>query len=158
MTLHSRRCMTIGLIALASGLSILAPARATAQAGPYQFYSLTPCRVIDTRPLDALTSGVQRNLTIKSRCGIPLDAAAVALNLTVVTPTLSGFVTLWPYGTSLPSVSTINFAANEPALANGAIVSLGSDPTSKFHLAAIYGVASGTGTVHVLIDVSGYFR
>jgi hypothetical protein len=149
------------LLAAATVVAILLPGFAAAQAGPYQYYALTPCRVVDTRePSEPLrqgglvTASVQRNLTIQGRCGVPTGAAAITLNLTITSPTQNGFVSLWPVGGAFPVVSTINFLAGEPALANGAIVPLAAATPD---LAAIYGTATGAGTIHIIVDVTGYF-
>jgi len=149
------------LLGVATAVAIVAPEWAAAQGGPYEYYALTPCRVVDTReasePLrqgGLVIASVQRNLTIAGRCGVPTGAAAVTLNLTVTSPTQAGFVSLWPVGGAFPVVSTINFSAFEPALANGAIVPLA---TTTPDLAAIYGTATGAGTIHLIVDVTGYF-
>jgi hypothetical protein len=126
--------------------------------GPFQFHSVTPCRVVNTRtgigsPNTPLQSNVARNFTIQGACGVPAGAKAVALNVTITTPTGAGHLTLWPAGTSLPTVSTLNYNAGEPALANGAIVPLAAstpDLSARPFLA-------DNGNVHVILDVTGYF-
>ena len=160
---QSRRESGFSVLAtLATAVAVLLPGLAAAQAGPYQYYALTPCRVVDTRepsePLrqgGLITAAVQRNLTVKGRCGVSATAAAVTLNLTITGPTQDGFVSLWPVGGAFPTVSTINFSAFEPALANGAIVPLAVGTPD---LAAIYGTAIGAGTIHLIVDVTGYFE
>ena len=52
--------------------------------------------------------------------------------------------------------SDINAAAGEPAIANGAIVPLTTDPS--FNISLIYGTAVSGGTAHVILDVTGYFQ
>ena len=162
MTKARRELGLSAVLVVAMAVAILVPGWAAAQSGPYQYYALTPCRVVDTRdasePLrqgGLVTASVQRNLTIKGRCGVSTGAAAVTVNLTVTSPTQEGFVSLWPVGGAFPTVSTINFPAFEPALANGAIVPLAAGTPD---LAAIYGTASGGGTIHLIIDVTGYFQ
>jgi len=135
-------------------------------AGPFQFFSVTPCRLADTRdPVGltggpALQSGVVRNLAVYGanarNCGISASAKAVALNVTVVTPNNFGYLTAFPYNTQLPVVSTINFATGEPALANGAIVPLTAD--SNFQLAIYPFLAGNVGAVHLVLDITGYFQ
>jgi hypothetical protein len=144
---------------------VLASATAEA-AGPFNFFSVTPCRIVDTRkPAGAtggpiLTAGAQRNFPISAAsagCGVPTTATAATLNVTLVSPTAAGFVKIWPFGSTEPLVSTINAAAGEPAIANGAIVPLGSDAT--FQISLKYGTAPPPGaTAHVIIDVTGYFQ
>ncbi|MDQ5871263.1 MAG: hypothetical protein M3547_03550 [Acidobacteriota bacterium] len=139
----------------------------TAKAiGPLQFYSVTPCRLADTREAVGLTGGpvlqsnVVRNFPVYGanarQCGISTSAKAVALNVTVVTPSNFGYLTAFPYNTVLPVVSTINFAPGEPALANGAIVPLTAD--ASFQLAIYAFLSGGSGSVHVILDITGYFE
>ncbi len=130
--------------------------RAQAQTG-LQFYAVTPCRAADTRTGfgGILPASTLRNFTIKTVCGVPATAKAVAINVTVVTPNADGFFFVWPAGGAVPPVSTINFNAGEPAIANGAIVPLAVGTPD---LSGAYGTASGSGTAHVVLDVTGYFQ
>jgi len=57
----------------------------------------------------------------------------------------------------VPTVSNLNFKAGEPALGNGAIVPLAAT-TPDLGLYAKAGPIPGTGTVHIVIDVTGYFQ
>jgi hypothetical protein len=133
--------------------------------GPFQFYSVTPCRIVDTRGAQGVTggpslmSGTTRSFPIDvtpAACGVPSTAKAAALNVTLVQPSMDGFLSIWPYLTAMPLVSTINAPAGEPALANGAIVPLKTD--CCFNISVVYGTAVSGGTAHVIIDVNGYFQ
>jgi hypothetical protein len=150
------RLLTMALVAFAAALWLV-PAPAAAE-GPFQFHSLTPCRVVNTKTNigtsgGPLQSNIARNFTMQGACGVPAGAKAVALNVTVVAPNGTGHLTLWPAGTALPTVSTINYTAGEPALANGAIVPLAA---STPDLSARPFLANG-GTVDLILDVTGYF-
>jgi hypothetical protein len=127
-----------------------------------------PCRIVDTRPggiqPGIVTSSTNRDFQITgsvpgSTCAIPNTARAVSLNLTVVGPTQGGFVSLFPSNASFPGISTINFQAGEPALANGALVALKftGGVAVEPSLRGVYGVGSGSATTHLVIDVTGYF-
>lgn len=129
-------------------------------AGPplaSSFYTLAPCRIADTRDPNgahggpALAAGIARTFTLASRCAIPATAKAVSLNVTVAGPTSQGHVSLHPGGTSLPIVSSMNFRPGQTR-ANNAIIQLGAGGT----LTTVSG--QGTGTVHLLLDVNGYFE
>jgi hypothetical protein len=130
---------------------------AQAQNGPYQFYSVAPCRLVDTRNANSVNGGpifnatTTRNFEVRGRCGVPMTAKAVALNVTVTAATQSSWLALWPSGQTRPNVSTINFEASDPALANGAIVGLSTN-------AQDLSVYNDYGNVHVLLDVTGYFQ
>src|SRR6266511_1253520 len=154
----SQWILRIGL-GVAGGL-LLAASSATA-AGPYQFFTLPPCRVVDTRnptgPLGgpSLAGGATRSFPVTGTCGIPSTAKAVVFNVAMVGPTGSGNLRIWPYNTTMPLVSTINFVAGEPAIANGAIAPLTSNPTANI---SVY-LATGVGTHAALVlDVPGYFQ
>jgi len=121
-------------------------------------YTLTPCRVVDTRnpngPLGgpALNAGGDRVFVFAGQCGIPPAARSVAINIAVTQPTPGpGFLSFYPGGTGLPLVSTLNYRSGQTR-ANNAIVSLGAAGDMAVHC----GQASGT--VQVVIDVSGYFQ
>ena len=119
------------------------------------YHTLTPCRLFDTRqPADgpALASGSLVTLQPLGLCGIPPTARALSLNLTVLGGTGSGHLLLFPGGTAAPGTSAINFAAGATR-ANNAIFSLGIDGTL-----AVTPAVTGNGTVHVILDVSGYFQ
>jgi Tol biopolymer transport system component len=121
------------------------------------FYTVEPCRLLDTRnPGDgpALASGTVRLMIVHGACGIPATARALAVNVTVIGATGSGNLKLYPSGLLAPGTSTINFAAGQTR-ANNALVSL--TPGVERGLAAFASVGGG-GTVHVLLDVTGYFE
>jgi hypothetical protein len=129
---------------------------ALAQTGPYSFNTVTPCRVVDTRNGGtnggpALGQQETRNFQIRGLCGIPMTAKAVSFNLAAVTPSAQSHLILWASGTTKPGVSAINFSAADFALANGGIVGLS---TSTQDLS----VFNAFGTVHVIIDVNGYYQ
>jgi hypothetical protein len=129
----------------------------SAQTGPYQYNSVTPCRVVDTRGANSTNGGpillgvTQRDFKIRGNCGIPLTAQAVSINVTVVSPTQGSWLAVWPSGLARPLVSTINFDQTSGALANGAIVGLSQNTNDL-------SVYNSDGSVHVLIDVTGYFQ
>jgi serine protease len=130
---------------------------AAAQTGPYQFFAVAPCRIVDTRNPNSTNGGPimstnsQRDFIVRGNCGIPTTAKAVSLNVTITGATQSSFLTLWPSGGTRPVVSTINFAQTDPALANGAIVGVSTN-------AADLSVYNNFGNVHVILDVTGYFQ
>jgi hypothetical protein len=154
---------TVARLLFLSGVLGLFTAAAEA-GGPYQFYSVPPCRIVDTRnPVvsngtggPALPHGAIRNFPITGLCNVPSTAKAAVLNVTIVGPSNYGFLTVWPFNTAVPPVSTINFDAGESALANGAIVPLTTDPNSN--VSAYCAIAGGTGSLNLILDVTGYFQ
>lgn len=116
------------------------------------FYTLTPCRVWDTRiSLPPLQAGTSRDFPMEGHCGIPSEADALAVNVTITEPTAAGYLTIYPAGVPLPLASTINYSVGQTR-ANNAIVPLGTNGS----IAVFSGQPSGT--THFLIDVVGYFR
>lgn len=148
---------------LAAAAVVLAASAASA-IGPLQLYSTTPCRVVDTRwqppgtnRAPSLVNMQTRNFQITGLCGVPSTAKAAVLNVTIADPTHSGYLIVYPYGTTRPLVSNINWAVGEYALANGAITPITTGSLNVSVFSELYGVASGGGSVNVILDVTGYF-
>jgi hypothetical protein len=146
---------------------ILATLAAPAAAQPIQldYVELEPCRVINTRdgsgastsdvPAGPRSSPGPFDVQIKGFCGVPADAVAVTLNVTVVEPTQDGDLRIANLDADpFPLVSTLNYAGGTAALANGAVVPLkpGLVDDARILFAMI-----APGTLHALLDVSGYF-
>jgi parallel beta helix pectate lyase-like protein len=129
-----------------------------APASNLSFYSLIPCRLVDTRraagPLGGppLDSGVARTFDLNQSCSVPATAKALVLNVTVTGSTAGGHVALGPGGCAVPSTSTVNFPAGQTR-ANNAIVGL--DGTGNL---VAFALMSGGASVHLILDVSGYFQ
>jgi uncharacterized repeat protein (TIGR01451 family) len=124
------------------------------------FYTLSPCRLVDTRAASGVPFGGPiivsphtRTFGLVGACGIPATARAVSLNIAVTQPNATGFVTLFPAGGATPVVSTINYAAGD-TLSNNAIVPLSADG----RLSAFIRQATAGTTMHLIIDVNGYFE
>jgi FG-GAP-like repeat len=124
-----------------------------------QFNTIAPCRVVDTRgtagvPIGgpALASGGLRDFVLRGKCNVPTTAKALSLNVTVVGPSNDGFVRFSP-SCQLPTASTINFRPGQTR-ANNAVLQLGNSDGVLTANAFI----TGGGTVHLLIDVNGYFQ
>jgi hypothetical protein len=120
------------------------------------FVGVTPCRMVDTRgngfagaygpPL--LTAGVSRNFTLTGQCGIPGNAEAVSLNVTVTNTQGPGHIVIFPQGGAEPTVSTLNYVAGQ-TIANAAIVPLGAG-------GGITVIAGVSGT-DLIVDTNGYY-
>lgn len=142
---------------VSSDNTLTMPARAHSVAVRYQevvsgdFYTVAPCRVVDTRPGTPLSSGVIRTLAMTG-CGVPAGAKAVAINVTVVDATGSGQMVLYPAGQTTPLASSISFQAGVTR-ANNSVQAL---PASG-SLSALAQIAGTGGTVHLIVDVNGYF-
>jgi N-acetylneuraminic acid mutarotase len=125
-----------------------------AAAAGFDLYTLAPCRVLDTRSGSPLASGVVSTFAVAGSCGIPADARAVVLSLTAVSPTGNGNLSLFPGGTSPPATSSINFQAGLNR-ANNAVLALAPDGAGTLGVRAS---VAGGGQVHLLLDVTGYYK
>jgi hypothetical protein len=125
--------------------------------GPLSFYTVAPCRAVDTRgPAGAaggpaLQPNAQRTFALAGACGIPAAARAVALNVTVVQPAAAGDLRLFPADQPAPTASTLNFAAGQ-ARANSAVLAISADA------GALTVQADTAGPVQLVIDVTGFFQ
>ncbi|MFB7812377.1 hypothetical protein [Streptomyces virginiae] len=116
---------------------------------------INPSRFVDTRNGTGTAQGqVRGQATFGSkfagRDGIPEDATAVALNVTVTNPREAGHLTVFPSGGSVPITSNVNFRAGQ-TVANSVIVPVGPDGSVNFR----NGAWAGT---DVIVDVVGYYR
>ncbi len=127
----------------------------TAPPAPTDFYTTPPCRLVDTREANApnggpvLQPGQTRTFVLTGACGIPADAKALSLNVTVVNPGASGFLSLFP-ADQTANTSTINF---QPGVnrANNTMITLSAG-------GGIQVKAVTTAPVHLLLDVNGWFQ
>lgn len=117
------------------------------------FFTVTPCRLLDTRLSAPLSSGGSLRLKATGACGIPATAVALAVNVTVLQPTASGRLSVFP-GDVAAETSTLNFQANETR-ANNATLRLSYDGAGTLRLNP---VMPAGGTVHVAVDVTGYYE
>jgi hypothetical protein len=121
-------------------------------------FTVTPCRVIDTRNATgpyggpALAGGSVRTFVLGGQCGIPAGASAVSLNVTVTQSTGPGDVRLFAGGSTLPLVSTLNYGTGQTR-ANNATVTLGIGGDMSVRVDQ-----AGGGTVQFIADVNGYFQ
>ncbi|HLJ45987.1 MAG TPA: BACON domain-containing carbohydrate-binding protein [Bryobacteraceae bacterium] len=119
------------------------------------FYPVAPCRIADTRNSPGafggptLAAGGNRSFAIPtSGCaGVPINAQAYSLNMTVVPPGHLTYLSTWPTGQSLPVVSTLN-SFNGRIVANAAIVPAGTGGAISVFV---------SDATDVIIDINGYF-
>jgi len=134
-------------------MTVCAAGSALAQAPGASFYTLTPCRIVDTRGASgafggpALVALGTRDFPVVGTCGVPVTARAVVLNLTVTGGASSGRITVFPSGVTLPNTSTINWSTGQTR-ANNAFARLGSNGALSVYSSEV---------VNLIVDVSGYF-
>ncbi len=131
-------------------------APSAADPPPSQFYTVRPCRAVDTRQPapslggPALVAGSTRAFGLAGACHTSPTARAIAINLTVTQPSAAGHLRLFPAGIALPIVTSLNYSAGQTR-SNNAIVAPGAGGA-----VAVYN-GQGAGTSHLIIDVAGYF-
>jgi len=107
---------------------------------------VAPVRLLDTRRgAGALTAGEVRRFDVPATAGVPTDAQAVFLNVTVVGVAPAGWVAVGPCDGELGRTSTVNWRGGDAA-ANDAIVGV---TNSSFCLTA-------DSPAHVVLDLQGY--
>jgi hypothetical protein len=122
-----------------------------------RFYTLTPCRVIDTRdpagPLGgpSLPANGQRSFTVAGTCGIPASAASVSVNVTVV-QFGAGSLTIVPGNGVDTGTNNLSFTSGR-VLANNGLLYLATDGAGS-----ILVLNKSPAATHVILDVNGYFR
>jgi hypothetical protein len=124
------------------------------------FHTVTPCRMVDTRNADgplggpALQPDGARVFVLTGLCGVPTTAKTLSVNLTVTQPTALGYLSLLPGDDKLvmPGTSAINFAGGQTR-ANNATPRLAYDGSGSIKV-----INGGSGSVHFILDVNGYFE
>lgn len=139
------------------GLSVTPEAGLVAAPVPLPFVAITPCRVADTRGNGfvgqygppSIFANTQRSFTITGQCGIPANAAAVSFNFGALNIGGTGDLRVFPAGAGTPLVSTLNYNANTPNIANAAVVPLGTGGAIT--------VQPDNISIDLIIDVNGYY-
>lgn len=124
-----------------------------------------PCRIVDTRQTSAgqFAAAETRNFTTMNTsftqqggsstdCGMHgAGASAVVTNVVAVTPTGNGYATVFPFNTTQPTTSSLNYSAGVIAVSNSMIMRV-PNPIA----AADFSLFSSAPS-HYVIDVVGYF-
>ncbi len=129
------------------------------------YVPVTPCRILDTRVVggpiaansfrdfdltDVVRFAPQGGDTSNCNVGDKGSFAAAAINFTVVGPSIDGYITAFPYLSSMPTAATINYKAGD--IRNGlAITRL--DQSAATHEFSVYSFAQ----THLVADIVGYF-
>jgi hypothetical protein len=119
------------------------------------YVSVTPFRITDTRPSSGqpnagktLAAAGRLNVQVTGLGTVAAGASAAVLNVTAVSPTASGFLTVFPAGITMPTVSNLNFTAGVT------VANLVTVPLSSTGMVSIFNHA---GSTNVVVDVDGYY-
>lgn len=131
------------------------------------YYSLKPCRIVDTRfatqwgaghppvgPNSTINVWTRGNRTTQggaevSSCGVGSASKAVVINVTAVPVAGNGHLRVYPFGDPLPTSSLVNYKLGTN-IANAVVQSQCRGCTNEL---TVFSLA----TAHVVIDVIGYF-
>jgi hypothetical protein len=149
-------------VAVTLGAGGIGVVRATVSSGDRPiFVSITPCRLVDTRPAPSTVGSRNTPLNpaeiatftvhgTNGNCTIPAGALAIDANVTITAPTSDGFLTMFPADAPLPNASNLNWSAGQAPTPNAVSVDLSADGRVN--------VFNERGTVNVIIDIAGYYE
>jgi hypothetical protein len=129
-----------------------------------RFVPMTPCRLVDTRPIyagpltgafgpPALSATTTRTIPIQNStaCNVPSSAKAYVFNVTIDTlydhTGAVDFLTIWPTGEPRPDFYTVRTTTGG-YIANAAIVKAGLNGAVDVY---------ASNSVNLILDISGYF-
>ena len=116
---------------------------------------VTPVRIADTRVAmpdrvaAKVCAGRSLRLVVAGRAGVPSDATAVALQVTLTETSGAGFVSAVPAGVRPGATSVLNATGSGQTVANFVIVEVGVGGAVDLFTQA---------GAHVVVDLAGYFR
>ncbi|HEV3457917.1 MAG TPA: Ig-like domain-containing protein, partial [Thermoanaerobaculia bacterium] len=140
----------------ASSHTLRPPITASVMNPAVAFFTLAPCRVFDSRmPANApaLSTGVARSIQVTGTCGVPPAAKMVAVNLTATQATAGGSIELYRGDGSAAGLADLDFGPGKTR-ANNAVVQLALNGNGTID--ALF-TAAASQSVHLILDVSGYF-
>ena len=144
----SPRSRQVALVVLLLGSGATAAAASS-------FHTITACRVFDSRPGPPLSSeAAPQGVTIEGTCNVPAEATSIAANITITQPTATGYLVAADSSAAAIdplALSAINFSTGQTR-ANNRILALAAGGGVFFHPRLAV-----AGTVHVILDVYGYF-
>lgn len=119
-----------------------------------EYVPVKPARVLDTRsgvgaPAAPVAAEGMIELTVTGGvAGVPDDAAAVVLNVTVTQSAAAGYITAYPCGETRPTASNVNLTGPGQTVANLVVAKVGDDGQ-----VCLYSKAGA----HVIADLNGWF-
>ncbi len=151
-------CIAVAMLVPASPVSVHAapavPAAATSRpagpplvaaavpAGASKYVAVPPLRVADTRlgtGFSNISSDTIR-VGIIGRAGVPSNATAAVLNVTIAGSSAWSYVTVYPGATGLPNTSSLNADSAGRVIANMVHVKIGTDGAVNIYRSASMGL------------------
>jgi hypothetical protein len=171
--LRSRLARPVALLCAAAGATalmttgILSGVSAPAGAAAHQiahaasgisgsYIGVTPARIADTRASSGfpdsgqtLGAGSSVNVPVEGVGGVPTsNVSAVVLNVAATNETAASYFTVYPTGTTQPTVASLNFTAGD-TVSNLVTVPVGSDGAIT--------IFNYAGSADAVVDVNGYY-
>ncbi|MHB1527483.1 MAG: hypothetical protein ACYCZN_14635 [Candidatus Dormibacteria bacterium] len=124
------------------------------------FNAESPVRIVDTRPNSGMPysgqtipAGGTLTIQVAGSAGVPAMTSsspptAVVMNVTVVNPTATSYLSVWPSNVSRPLISDINYTAGQ-IQPNLVVV-----PVSPTGQVSFYNYA---GSANIVVDVEGWY-
>ena len=143
-------------ITLGGGTVLHYAAAAPGDVVTSSFVPVSPTRILDTRAAPFNVGGFvgplgptkTHTFQVTGVAGVPGNATAVVMNVTVDKTTAPSYLTVFPAGATPPTASNLNFVANT-TIPNLVTVKIGANGQVS--------VYNNLGNVQVIADVAGYF-
>ncbi|MHB1486660.1 MAG: fibronectin type III domain-containing protein [Acidimicrobiales bacterium] len=147
--------LLVTIPSVADGDAYVVTAAAIPATSPGRYFPVQPSRITDTRPGSGqanagstLGPGGTLDVAVAGQGGVPATGASAALvNVTAVTPTSPGYLSVYPSGQARPLASSLNFGSGQT------ISNLVEVPLSSTGHISVFNLA---GYTDVVIDVEGY--
>lgn len=142
---------------------VITPMAAGDNAHESAFVPVTPCRVADTRDATKIGANQTRGFKVRGTtgfpaqggkpggCNVPLDAVAVATNITALQASGTGFLRAYASNLPQPTSVFVNYKSGIDATGGGSVGLPGPSTTALK-------ITARNAATHVLIDVTGYYR
>jgi hypothetical protein len=146
-------------VAVTLGAGGIGLVSATSPSDASALVPIEPCRLFDTRPafqVGPRSAPLGPNETFTTQAtgdngectGIPASATGLSMNVTAVDPSQATVLTIWGAG-ARPNASSLNPTPGQPPTPNAV--------TSGLTGAGQLNVWNAFGSVHVIIDIVGYY-
>ena len=116
-------------------------------SGEGELFSMEPARMFDSRGQAKVAAGTVVELDVAGSNGVPTNAIAVALSITIDSADSGGYVTVHPCGAAVPYASNLNFTPGR-TVANSVLATVGANGRACFLV---------TGTAHLIVDVNAAY-
>jgi LPXTG-site transpeptidase (sortase) family protein len=147
--------VAVGSVCTSVAGTLVSPDPAAAAATTTRFVALAnPTRLMDTRtnlgnsPAGKPRAGSTTVTSVAGRVGIPANATAVVMNVTVDGVDGAGYVTVFPAGSAPPNASNVNTERSGQTIPNLVTVPVGAAGQVGFFVSM---------STHVIADVFGYY-